>query len=230
MAGGLRRLQPWGMAAALCPFAACTAAPPLTPAATATAAPSPRCRPSDFSALLQAEVNRLRTDPPAYAAHVADKFASMDGTGVFLLEGYRFRTREGRGAVDEAIARLRAQPPLPALQAAPCLGSAAQAHADDQRTHGSFDHVGSDGAQLRERIARFTPVRGYCAELMSFGKSSARDVVIDLLVDDGVPSRDHRDALLDARYRTTGAALTTHPATRMLAVVLLCVATELPAE
>lgn len=221
--------RPAAVAASVAAVAA-MATPPVQPAAVAAAAPALRCQLSDFSSTLQAELNQLRTDPPSYAAHVADKFASMDETGLFLLDGRRFRTREGRHAVDEAIASLQAQRPLSPLQVAPCLASAAQAHADDQRANGSFHHVGSDGSELRERIARFTPVRGYCAELMSFGKGSARDVVIDLLVDDGVPSRDHRNTLLDARYRTAGAALAAHPVTQRLAVVLLCVDAGLARE
>jgi uncharacterized protein YkwD len=56
-------------------------------------------------------------------------------------------------------------------------------------------HTGSDGSSVTDRISRHCSVRWVThAENITYGNDSymARDAVIDLLIDDGVPSRGHR--------------------------------------
>jgi uncharacterized protein YkwD len=57
------------------------------------------------------------------------------------------------------------------------------------------------------------------AENMAFGENPARQVVIQLLVDDGVPDRGHRATILDPSYRVAGAACGPHARYRQMCVI-----------
>ena len=59
----------------------------------------------------------------------------------------------------------------------------------------------------------------YSAECISFSKSNALDIVLDLLVDWGVPSLGHRHALLDSYYSKIGVAIQAHKTTNYIAVL-----------
>lgn len=131
------------------------------------------------------------------------------------------RSREGRAAVDEALAALRAARPVGGVDHAACLSAGAQDHARDQGLNGRFSHTGSDGTSPAARVQRHGgPAR--CGEVISFGWTRARDVVVDFLVDDGVPGRGHRRALLNAEFSMIGAALDDHRVAGSIAVVVMC--------
>ena len=56
-------------------------------------------------------------------------------------------------------------------------------------------------------------------ENIAFGDNQARQVVIQLLVDDGVPGRGHRDNILDGRWGAEGAACGPHRDYRQICVM-----------
>lgn len=178
--------------------------------------------PSPFEAELVAEVNRLRTDPAAYADIVRQKFSSMDTQGIYTAGRVRVSSREGRAAVDEAIQALLAERPSRPLANSACLAASARDHARDRGTLGGFGHVGADHSLPSARVARHRGGRTSCGEVISYGKTDARDVIVGFLVDDGVPSRGHRKALLDPVYSLAGSALDAHRQTGSIAVLVLC--------
>jgi hypothetical protein len=55
--------------------------------------------------------------------------------------------------------------------------------------------------------------------VISFGPEQPPAVVIDLVVDDGVPDRGHRKILLDDRLRFAGAACGPHTIYRTMCVI-----------
>ena len=79
--------------------------------------------------------------------------------------------------------------------------NAAKKHANDQNQHEwKLLHTGSDGSQPWDRIISFSPSMSFGNENIA-GNSrdpiTARDIVIQLLVDDGIPGYGHRYNLLD---------------------------------
>ena len=215
----LRAGQRWALpilAGAFLLLAGCAQGPVTDNRCTITTPPSP------FEAELVAEVNRLRTDPATYADIVRQKFSSMDSQGHFTAGRLRVSSREGRAAVDEAIHALLATPALRPVANSACLAAGAQDHARDRGTLGGFGHVGADSSLPAARVARHRGGRTSCGEVISYGKTEARDVVVGFLVDDGVPSRGHRKALLNPVYSLAGSALDAHRQTGSIAVLLLC--------
>ena len=118
--------------------------------------------------------------------------------------------RKARPAVWEAVRVLRATKPMAALTEFPSLDQAADDHVRDQGPHGGIGHAGSDGSSPWDRIQRHTKGLTGFGEAINYGTLDARTTVIELLVDDGVPSRGHRQILLDPAYRYVGVGIGPH--------------------
>lgn len=168
-----------------------------------------------------AAINQARANPAAYAetlrryrGYFQDKVVHFPGNPVGL------RTKEGPAAVDEAIAFLSRQQPLPPLGDAPILARAAADHAADLGPGGRTGHKGQDGSGPGDRVRRHGG-GGAIAETISYGAADAAGVVRQLVVDDGVPSRGHRKILFDPTYRFAGAGCGGHAAHRSMCVINL---------
>jgi uncharacterized protein YkwD len=166
-----------------------------------------------------AGINEARTNPSAYAASLR-QYRGYFQNDVVLLPGsdVGIRTREGVAAVDQAIAFLERQAPVPPLRATPELDRAARELADEQALAGGMGHKGADGKEAKARIKRHTG-SGFMAEALAYGARDAAGVVRQLIIDDGVPSRPHRKILFDKRYIRAGVACGSHPVARSVCVI-----------
>ena len=81
---------------------------------------------------------------------------------------------------------------------------AAKKHADDQNAHEwKLMHTGSDGSAPWDRILTFSPAMSFGNENIAGNSKktvTARDIVIQLLVDDGIPGYGHRYNLLNPSW------------------------------
>lgn len=155
------------------------------------------------------EMNLARQNPALYATFVQELRARMNGNVLVLPGRTRIRTKEGTAAVDEAIRFLQNAQQLPPLALSRGMSRAAADHCADQAS-GGFGHEGRDRSHGGQRIARYGTVMGGWAENISYGKSSARDVVLALIIDDGLPARKHRKNIFNPNYNFAGAAFGNH--------------------
>ena len=153
---------------------------------------------------LLAELNRARTQPKASADTIAERLKHFRGNDYYPpARGGKTAvpTKEGTVTVREAMRVLQALTPLPALvlEEGRGLSLAAEDHLTDRGTTGHIGHEGADGSHHNDRQARYGAPSGKTGECLWFGRAdaSARQMVEDLLVDDGVPSRGHRLCVLD---------------------------------
>lgn len=201
-------------------LAALTAAALLGGCAPATvAAPAePGPAPSALAAGIVDEVNAARSDPAGYARKARALRELYRGDRVERPGEIAILTQEGVAAVDEAITFLENQPPLPTVRAHPLVERAAADHAADQARAGGVGHTGGDGSSPSERMrrhARWTAT----GEAIAYGPDRAEDVVLQLIVDDGVPDRGHRRILFSPGYTLIGAACAPHPVWRQVCVL-----------
>ncbi len=184
----------------------------LAGVAAASTALGPPGRAEDQAGLaFLAEVNAVRTNAPAYAAHLEAGLRHYQGRMLLLPGRIPLETREGAGAVKEAIAVLRKTAPLVELAWSAGMGRAALAHARDLGTTGRVSHTGRDGISPFDRLNRFGEWQELAAENVAVGRHDARSALIAMLVDDGVGGRPHRENVLRARFRWLGAADAEHP-------------------
>lgn len=176
------------------------------------------------AAALVAELNRLRADPAAYAAVLEGTLELFKDDKSFWPRepgAQPFMTHEGRDAVVEAIAALRAAAaPLPALAPYDGMDAAAGEHADDLVACGErLGHTGSDGSRPAERLARHGRWFERASECLAYRHLTAPLLVAQLVVDDGMASRTQRATVLSADMRAVGCAIRDHGAHGVVAVL-----------
>jgi uncharacterized protein YkwD len=155
------------------------------------------------------EMNLARQNPALYAGFVRELRTQMNGN-VMVLPGHtRIRTKEGARALDDAIRFLEKSQPLPPFVFSLGMSRAAADHCADQ-AGGGFGHEGKDRSHAGQRIARYGMWSGSWGENVSYGKSSARDVVLALIIDDGLPARKHRQNIFNPGFNFAGAAFGRH--------------------
>lgn len=159
---------------------------------------------SEMARDVLAEINQVRTRPRSYIPMLREHRSRFRGSVLHRPGQIDIQTFEGPAAVDEAIRFLERQAPLPALIQDTTLDIIAREHVRDQGISGALGHYGHDGRDFTERLRR----RGadpWGGENISYGYDTAREVVIQLLVDDAVPDRGHRTNLFRAAYVRAGA-------------------------
>jgi uncharacterized protein YkwD len=90
------------------------------------------------------------------------------------------------------------------------LHSVAAEFAKDLSKSGKVGHVNSKGQDFGIRSKALMASYSTLAENCQFGYDSALDIVIDLLIDDGIPSLGHRKTILNKEYQFVGVSTNTH--------------------
>jgi uncharacterized protein YkwD len=172
-----------------------------------------------FARAVVQEMSDARTRPKAYARHLRELRGHFEGTLWKRPGRTPLRTDEGLVAYDEAIAFLESARPVGPLRFNAGLALAARLHAQDLGPRGALEHVGSDGSKLSQRLNRLGTWQGLIAENIGTLEEEARQVVIQLLVDDGVPSRGHRQNLFNPDLHQAGAGSAPHRDYRVVTVI-----------
>jgi uncharacterized protein YkwD len=164
--------------------------------------------PSD-RALIEA-MNDVRRNPRAYSQRLELLREKYDGRRRVTGPNQVLLTQEGVKAVEDAIKDLRETPPCRPLRLEPLLSKSALDHVRDQGPTGRMGHEGSRGETLKTRVQRYGLKYRAIGENISYGPDSAEDVIMQLIIDDGVPSRGHRKNILHPRFNAAGAACGPH--------------------
>ncbi|WP_245824710.1 CAP domain-containing protein [Sphingomonas azotifigens] len=155
-------------------------------------------------------INYVRQDPGGYAARLRQLRVRFVGKMLYLPGRENgLLTQEGVGALDEAIAYLESQTPLPPLSRGQLLDLAARDHVVLQGALGTRGHFSPDGASPGDRVARRGGGR-LVGEEISYGYADAEDVVRQLVIDDGVADRGHRALLFNRELRYAGVGCGAH--------------------
>jgi uncharacterized protein YkwD len=162
------------------------------------------------------EMNRARTQPELYAKELRDYWDRVTFRGtIYSIPGDRtnYITHEGRPAVDEAIAFIERQQPIPPLRHSGAHALAARDLAASQGPKGLIGHTGPDGSSPQDRIKRHGGDLKISGEVIYYGgkaQSDAADVVRSLIIDDGVADRGHRRNIFDPRFLSAGVGCGPH--------------------
>lgn len=150
------------------------------------------------------EMNLARQNPALYATYIEELRSHYDGNVLVLPGQTRIRTKEGRRSVDEAIRFLRSARPLQPLTLSPGMCRGAADHCASQ-AGGAIGH-----GNPASRIGRYGHWATAWGENISYGKTTARDIVMALIIDDGLPARKHRANIFAAKFNYAGAAYGPH--------------------
>ena len=132
------------------------------------------------------EINRVRTNPQAYAQWLEQQRQYYDGIWLKLPGEKPVRTNRGRKALEEAIAILKQQQPLPPLKTSERTAAAATSELDNFATAKNIQYF-------------------------SYGRKTASGIVMDLVVDELFPDRRRRQSLLSPEAEDSGVVCKPDP-------------------
>lgn len=158
------------------------------------------------------EINLLRSNPAKYADKYIVPLANKYKNKMFYYPGDKpLKTREGVRALTECVSVLKRTRNLPLVYPSKGLSKAAEDHVKDQSKSGKTGHRGSDFSNVKQRIERYGNWKLRIGENIAYGGLSARQIVIYLLIDDGIRDRGHRKTFLHPDYKAVGVATGSHP-------------------
>ena len=166
------------------------------------------------------ELNKVRSNPQRYVEEYMNELqTSFDGK-IFSYPGQNpLKTQEGVSPLKECIRELRKISPLPALGPAEGLAKASGDLASDQKKNGGIGHIARNGSTPQKRIEKYGNWDICSAEDITYGSFEARQIVIVLLIDDGVPDRSHRKNILNPCFRVAGVSFGGHPTYQSMCVI-----------
>lgn len=174
-------------------------------------------RDEDYLSDLEKEVilhlNMARSDPARYAEEfIEPRLRYFDGNlyrepGIAALI-----TIEGPSALEDCIEDMKGTGPMDPLEPSRGLTMAALDHALDLSGTGQTGHVGSDGSFFSQRIERHGEWISTIGEVISYGPETGREIVLGLLIDDGVTDDSHRRNVLNPNFSLAGLAIRDHSA------------------
>ena len=113
--------------------------------------------------------------------------------------------------MNECVRDLKRARPAQILYPSAGLSKAARDHVKDQSRTGATGHIGSDHSNMKNRIERYGTWNFRIGENIAYGGISPRQVIVYLLIDDGVNGRGHRANMLNPVFKITGVASGRHP-------------------
>lgn len=92
----------------------------------------------------------------------------------------------------EAIAYLKTLSTLQTFKLSKGLTLAARDHCYDIGPSGGASHLGTDGSSMADRIEKYGIWHRAISENISFNEITGRNIVLQLIIDDGNETRSHR--------------------------------------
>lgn len=167
------------------------------------------------------EMNKARTNPKEYAElNIKPMLKKFVGKRYFH-DNKTYHTKEGKHAVEECLKYLNTVKPRGVLYPDKDLSRAAIDHVRDQGISGNIGHAGSDQSTPTLRVKRYAR-RDYVfiGENISYGLNSPSEIVSFLLINDGMPSRKHREILMNPKINYTGVACGHHKTYKIMCVMV----------
>ena len=161
-----------------------------------------------FEKQLVKEINELRTNPKGYTKKIKKYISYFEGN-LLNLPGSEasIETQEGPDAYTEAINYLSKQKGIEPLEPSKGLHRAAKDFVALVKNKGLEDLESIDLDKLIEKYGKYS---GNLSRALDFGGETAEQVLVNLIVSDGDPSREQRENLLNKELKKVGVAFGKH--------------------
>ena len=173
------------------------------------------------------EINQLRSNPRSFLDYVQPLLKQAQNTLKVFGKGnknysltfttivrsgkeekkidttWHYTNEEEVKALTSLINDLKKLKPLSVLQPDTGIYRAATKHTLDQDAHAwTLMHTGSDGSAPWDRITKFSPAMSFGNENIAgkYPQPTALEIVLQLLIDSGIPGYGHRYNLLDPQW------------------------------
>ena len=119
-------------------------------------------------------------------------------------------TEEGSDVIEEAILYLKSLKPVQELKYREEISKACRDHISDIGPKGLTDHIGSDGSNITDRIEKYCEWDGIVGENLDFGFRQGSNIVMNMIMDDGVKERCQRRNIFSKEYNYIGVGAGPH--------------------
>lgn len=160
----------------------------------------------DMQQAILAEINEARANPQKYIPYLEEYKKTFKGNTAYYADGTMITTIEGTAVIDETIAFLKTLPKLPPYSISKGLSTAAGSQLSDLMENSSLGHFGKDGKTLPQRLTRFGSYGNLTAENITYYAPLPREIVMTMIIDDGVKSRGHRKNIFSPNFKSIGPA------------------------
>ncbi len=175
---------------------------------------------NDLKENLITEHNKLRTDPKSYIPLLEKHLEYINKDNVLVIPNeIKLKLIEGASTYNNAIEFLKNQANMATMEHNEQISQASLDHAVDIGSNGLFTHEGSDGRNTADRIEKYIEWDGACCESIEFGNRTAENVLISLLIDDGIEHRPHRKNIFSEELKFFGVGVSEHKTYGVVTVI-----------
>ena len=154
--------------------------------------------------------NALRTNPQSFIPKLKEALKHFREKIYHMPDEDPIQTYEGQEAIEEAINFLKSQKPVGELIYDENISYACKDHVYDIGIKGLTTHEGSDGKNISDRIEKYCEWEGAAAENLDFGFKKAENIILNLIIDDGVKERNQRFNLFHPDFKYIGIGAGSH--------------------
>jgi len=173
----------------------------------------------DLKKSIISEHNRLRSDPTYFIPLLEEQMRHFKNDTLYKPKETAIQTSEGKAAYVEAIQFLKRQKPVRELTYDPRISAACQDHVNDIGPRGLITHESSDGRSLIDRFEKYFEWDGSCCENIDVGNKLAVNIIISLLVDDGILDRPHQKNMFNPDMKYFGIGCGEHKEFDVITVI-----------
>lgn len=161
---------------------------------------------SPLESAVIAEINQARNDPQKFIQYLEEYRKYIKGTILSMPNKVRLQMIEGTLAIDDAISDLKKTAKINSFEISNGLSKVARQQLNDLQENPKLKHLGKDGSDLEKRLLKIGFAGNPVAENISYEADAAREVVLNMIIDDGYKSRTHRKNIFSTNLKLLGVA------------------------
>ena len=164
-------------------------------------------------------INDIRKNPFKYIPKIKELTTYYKNKMYSHPKEIPIETNEGPLLIEEAMVYLHSQRQYDPLIYSEEISQACFDHVKDIGSSGLTTHIGSDGSNITDRIERYCEWDGMLAENLDFGFIEPENIVINMILDDGVKDRYQRKNIFNPNFKYIGVGVGKHKVYEICTVV-----------
>lgn len=152
------------------------------------------------------EINQARNNPQSFIAYLEEYKKYINGKMLSLPNRKGLVMIEGLPAIEDAISDLKKISKQNPFTVSNGLSKVARQQLADLQENPTLRHLGKDGSSLDMRMMKVGFSGGAIAENISYRVEEAREVILTMIIDDGLKSRSHRKNVFSPTFKLFGIA------------------------
>ena len=156
------------------------------------------------------EINKVRQNPSSYIPILKKEKDLIKGEILNRPNQSPIQLTEGEKGFQDSMDYLKKKKKTFPLEENNYLNLAASDLVNDIGPKGLFSHEDSNGNNISDRIEKYCEWEISCNEIIVFSSKNPQEIVIDIIVDDGIENKLNRESLFSDNYKFIGCGINEH--------------------